>query len=746
MNIKNFSVVTIVAAVLVSTTTVFVGTFAVADFLSTKNEEQTQLRTDLENDTEQLASGLTLPVWNFDLPQIMKIIESQMLEKNISDIVVRAGDQVYSMGRNAQWKAIITDGTLSGNDLLSEGREITIGGVKIGSVKIYMSRQFIEQALKRTIWNRAIAIILLDIILVLSLYLLLWGIVLNPLRKIKQYTLALNFENGNNQTLQNYHFHGELENVRHSIYTMVSLVESHYKEYLKLSRAVEHGPASVVITNRDGDIEYVNQKFCDLTGYSKEEAQGKNPKILNSGHHDKKFYEELWNTILAGNNWSGEMLNKKKNGDLFWEAALISPLINSKGEIINFVAVKDDISEKKNMVSALIKAKEKAESVNKLKDAFIANMSHEIRTPLNGILGMASLIRDIFPGKINKEDEELFNGIEGSSKRIIRTVDMILNYSRIQVGEFSTFRKNINISSICVNLVKEYSVPAKLKSLELTFINYRTDIEILADEYSVTMAISNIIDNAVKFTKHGSIFVILHKKDNGDIILDIKDTGIGISEEYLSNIFEPYHQEQMGYGRTYEGIGLALSLVKKVLALDNAIISVESKKGEGTTFSINFGKELLTEEKMIEKDKIIISPSLKEKTEPRIVLIVEDDTLNQLTTKKFIESKYSPIITDSSEDALRIVKENKVDIILMDISIRGKLNGLELTKILKSTKEYSHIPILAVTAHALEEDRQNALEAGCDSFLTKPFSRASLLEMISVLLQQNDNKYYGGVK
>ena len=215
------------------------------------------------------------------------------------------------------------------------------------------------------------------------------------------------------------------------------------KELLKLSRAVEKGPASVVITNRDGDIEYVNQKFCDLTGYSKKEVQGKNPRLLSSGYHDKKFYENFWNILIAGNNWNGEILNKKKNGELYWESALISPLINNNGDITNFVAVKEDITEKKNMISALIEAKEMAESANKLKDAFIANISHEIRTPLNGILGMSSLIRDIFHGKIKKEDEELFEGIDHSSKRIIRTVDMILNYSRLQVGRIPSLSKKI---------------------------------------------------------------------------------------------------------------------------------------------------------------------------------------------------------------------------------------------------------------------------------------------------------------
>src|ERR1035437_7188210 len=187
----------------------------------------------------------------------------------------------------------------------------------------------------------------------------------------------------------------------------------------------------------------------------------------------------------------------------------------------------------------------------------------------------------------------------------------------------------------------------------------------------------------------------------------------------------------MGYGRAYEGIGLGLSLVKKVLALNNAKVLVESKKGEGTTFSINFGKEVKPFEKMVETDIMVNIPPVTEKPVNWVVLIVEDDALNQITIKKFIEKKSNTIITNSSDEALEILKKNKVDIILMDISIMGHRNGLELTKELKASKEFSHIPVIAVTAHAFEKDKQNALEAGCDNFLAKPFSREVLIEMIA---------------
>ncbi|MDZ7743188.1 MAG: PAS domain S-box protein [Bacteroidota bacterium] len=165
----------------------------------------------------------------------------------------------------------------------------------------------------------------------------------------------------------------------------------------KLSRAVEQSSVSVMITNREGAIEYVNPFFTELTGYSFEEAKGENSNILQSGHQSKAFYKELWDTILSGSNWEGEILNKKKTGELYWEKAVISPIVSSEGAITNFVAIKEDITERKKMLEDLIAAKEKAQESDKLKTAFLNNISHEIRTPLNGILGFGALLSETDP-------------------------------------------------------------------------------------------------------------------------------------------------------------------------------------------------------------------------------------------------------------------------------------------------------------------------------------------------------------
>jgi len=469
-------------------------------------------------------------------------------------------------------------------------------------------------------------------------------------------------------------------------------------------------------------------------GYSREEFLSMTLKVirpLEDVANLLKNVEEITDTIQDSQPWR----HRNKNGDVFL-VEIVSHRIEYFGKHARLVMA-NDITERKHAEKELIESKEKAESANKLKDAFIANISHEIRTPLNGILGMTSIIKDTYQNKIEEEDEQLFEGIDLSSNRIIRTIDMILNYSRLQVGEFNINPGKINISRICTNLVKEFSAEVNKKSHELTFQNNCGDTAIFADECSITMAISNLIDNAVKFTNKGSVYLNLHKGINDDLILDVKDTGIGIDNEYLQHIFEPYGQEKMGYGRPYDGVGLGLAIVKKIVDLNNCVINVESKKGEGTTFSINFGKgEQLPEN----KSKTVVAANVlpvPEELRKEVVLLVEDDLMNQITIRRFIENNYGVIVTHSSDEAREIIKKEKVDIILMDITIKGSKNGLELTKELKASKEFSHIPIIAVTAHAFESDRINSLAAGCDDYLSKPLTKESLLKMIAVYINKS---------
>jgi two-component system, sensor histidine kinase and response regulator len=516
--------------------------------------------------------------------------------------------------------------------------------------------------------------------------------------------------------------------------TEIRRAESELSNSEQRFRSVTQSANDAIITvNREGIIINWNKGAEKIFGYTESETTGKNLTFIMPHNYAEKHIAGMKRIKQGGENRiigkTVELLGLNKSGIEFPIELSLSEWETIEGKF--YSGIIRDITERKQFESELIKEKEKAESGNKLKDAFIANISHEIRTPLNGILGMARLIRDIFPGKIMKEDEELFEGMDYSSKRIIRTVDMILNYSRLQVGEFPIHPIYFELSIICKKLINEFTSASKNKSLQLAFYNNCGESEVFADEYSITMAISSLMDNAIKFTEKGFIDIILKNGTDNEIILEVRDTGIGMDKEYLDHVFEPYRQEQMGYGRLYQGIGLGLSIVKKVLSLNNAVINVKSEKGAGSTFSIIFAKEEQKTENKIERgtttDNIIKTEDLRKK----VVLLIEDDFLNQIAIRRYIEKMYVTLITDSSDSAMEIIKKGDVDLILMDISINGSKNGLELTKELKESKEFSHIPVIAVTAHAFEKDKQRALEAGCNDYIAKPFSKELLLNLMA---------------
>lgn len=363
------------------------------------------------------------------------------------------------------------------------------------------------------------------------------------------------------------------------------------EEVSVLARAIHQTPLSIVVTDTTGKIVYVNPSFSKATGYSKEEIIGQNTRILGSKHHSEEFYKNLWATILDGKDWEGEILNKNKKGDLYWEHQIISPVINDDGIATHFVAIKEDITEKKKMIEEIIKAKEKAETSEKLKTEFLAQISHEIRTPINIMISNVQLIKDEVEDKIAEEYQEIFSSISRASHRIIRTIDLILNMAELQTGAYRPIMKKINLDSeILQSLFLEYMHLAKSKNLNIEYKCLIEESNIIADEYSTMQIFANLIDNAIKYTDEGDIEIILSKNDENGIVVDIKDTGIGMSSEFLERIFEPFVQEERGYTRSFDGNGLGLALVKNYCSINNASIEVQSEKNVGSSFRIIFPK------------------------------------------------------------------------------------------------------------------------------------------------------------
>lgn len=361
------------------------------------------------------------------------------------------------------------------------------------------------------------------------------------------------------------------------------------EEIRKLSRSVEQSPVSIIITNLNGEIIYVNQQFCKVTGYSKEEVLGQNPRILKSGETSIDDYSKLWKAISSGLDWRGEFHNKRKNGELFWEMAHISPIKDENGKITHYLAIKEDITEQKRITKELVEAKEKAESADRLKSEFLAQMSHEIRTPINAIVSFSSLLQNELEDKVDEDLNISFSMIEKASKRIIRTIDLLLNLSEIQVGSLEAIIKEHDLAKDVINeIFFEFKQLAEEKNIELNLAVETQDTKSHFDLYTVTQVFSNLIDNGIKYTDQGRVDVVLSRNESGNLIASVVDTGIGISEEYLPELFTPFSQEERGYTRRFDGNGIGLALVREYCKINDIELSVKSKKGEGTRFDLVF--------------------------------------------------------------------------------------------------------------------------------------------------------------
>jgi PAS domain S-box-containing protein len=355
----------------------------------------------------------------------------------------------------------------------------------------------------------------------------------------------------------------------------------------KLTLAVEQSPVSIVITSIDGAIEYGNPKSCETTGYSLEELSGQNPRILKSGFKPSSAYKELWDTIISGKIWHGEFLNRKKNGDLYWETATISPIFDNEGNIINFLAVKEDITNIKKLISELQVAKDQAESGDLLKSAFIKSISHEIRTPLNGIVGMSEQI--LSPTLSQQTKEQLLVLIKESSARLINTVNSYMDISMIVSGNIVVKAEPFDLNQLLITIKNEILPFCESKNLELQLL-YPTESEIVivnTDAEILIKIFMHLLNNAVKFTNYGSV-VFGYELKNDTIEFIVKDTGIGIDKNYLPYIFESFTQADVSDTREYEGSGLGLSIAYRLVHLLSGEIRVESERNKGATFYLTF--------------------------------------------------------------------------------------------------------------------------------------------------------------
>jgi PAS domain S-box-containing protein len=624
-----------------------------------------------------------------------------------------------------------------------------------------------------------------------------------------------------------------------------------------LSRAVEQNPATILITNTEGDIEYVNPKFTEITGYTFDEVVGKNPRILKSGNISSGVYSKLWKTIIAGGEWRGEFQNKKKNGELYYESASISPILNEKGQVTHFLAVKEDITEKKKMISELVMAKdkaeesessfrslfqnmiegfaycsmifeegipvdfiylevnhafepltglknvagkrvsevipgiresdpellqiygrvsstgnperfemyldslhdwysisvycpqigffvavfdvitdrklteqalqhskEKAEESDRLKTAFLHNISHEIRTPLNAIIGFSEFLKN--PALSNEKRDKFSTIIIQSSNQLLSIITDIISIATIEAGQEKIHEKQTNLNLVCDLIYQQFIDTATEKNLRMNISTSLSDSDALfiTDETKLIQILSNLVGNALKFTKEGHVNFGYVVKD-GEIEFYTEDTGIGIPENMHNEIFKRFRQVEFTATRHFGGSGLGLSISRAYVELLGGRIWLTSLPNQGSTFYFT-----LPVKKSSQPVRNLQTPAelpLEWSGKLNLLIAEDEDSNFTLLEELLAELNIHIIRAVNGRDAIDICMSTNIDLVLMDIKM-PLLDGCEATRQIKQHKP--SLPVVAQTAYTMIEEKERALRAGCDDYITKPIQMAELMKIL----------------
>jgi len=514
---------------------------------------------------------------------------------------------------------------------------------------------------------------------------------------------------------------------------LIRFIDQSQTEQLKLLRAVEQSPVTIVMTDINGTIEYVNPYFTTLTGYSAKEAIGQNPRILKSDETPPETYEALWATILSGNTWRGEFLNKRKDGTFFWEQASISPITDQYGKMTHFLAVKENVTEKKELLQQLTVSKELAEAANSAKSLFLANMSHEIRTPMNGVIGMTSLLLDT---ELNNEQRECTEIIRKSGENLLHLINDILDFSKIEAHMLDLEAINFDLRIMLEDTTDVLAIVAAEKKLELIcMIDPAIPSQLKGDPGRLRQVLTNLVGNAIKFTAVGEVAINarLETTENGvtAIRFSVRDTGIGIPADRLDAIFNPFTQVDGSITRKYGGTGLGLSISKKLAEMMGGEVGIESEVGKGSTFWFTARFE----------QAVDYQPLLEPRAElTGARMFVVDDNATNLTLMVSLLKSWGCRYETATDGVTAIAILRKAleqgdpfKIALLDQQMPG-MDGMTLGRLIKSDPLLEATVLVMVTSMGQRGDAAVLEQIGFAGYLNKPVRQSQLHDCLAIVL------------
>ncbi|MBL9118904.1 MAG: response regulator [Phycisphaerae bacterium] len=508
----------------------------------------------------------------------------------------------------------------------------------------------------------------------------------------------------------------------------------------------------VSVADAHGRIKEVNSGFCTISGYTRDELVGRDHRILNSGVHPKSFWVDVWRQIASGQAWRGEVCNRSKDGSNYWVDSTIVPYVGKDGRVERYVSMRFDITAQKLAADERLRAQAAAEAANRAKSEFLANMSHEIRTPMTAILGYADLLTEQ-PGKAlgDAERQAHIETIKRNGEHLLAIINDILDLSKIEAGKMTMERVPVDVRGLILGIESLMSVKVKAKGIALT-LEQESDLPatIQSDPVRLRQILVNLVGNAIKFTELGGVTLsvgFVPDAPGGPVLrFRIKDTGIGMTEEQVTRLFEAFQQADSSTTRKFGGTGLGLRISRTLAGMLGGDVTVASELGRGSVFTATIATGSLDGVAMTSPSELRafrLEQHHRSDTGQGAsplkgcrILLAEDGPDNQRLISFHLRKAGAEVTvcangrialealtlptTAAGESPLR----TDIDLILTDMQM-PEVDGYAFARTLRA-RGWSG-SIIALTAHAMEGDAEKCIEAGCNAYATKPIDRAALI-------------------
>lgn len=514
-----------------------------------------------------------------------------------------------------------------------------------------------------------------------------------------------------------------------------------HRKVTKLSLVASRTRHSVIVADRCGRVEWVNDAFTKLTGYTLADALGKKPgELLQGPETDARVVEDIRACLRQEKSVSAEILNYTKCGRSYWIKLEIEPVIGEEG-LQGFIAIQIDLTEQKRQEKATLYARDAAEAASRAKSEFLANMSHEMRTPLTSILGFADLLRS--GGNGPEETREYLDTIHRSGSHLLNLINDILDLSKIEAGKMRYSSVRFSPQVVIKDVLSAMSVRAASKrlSLDCQWIAPFPE-QIHSDPSALKQVLVNLVGNAIKFTESGAVTLVVcldASTPEPKLVIEVRDTGIGMSPEQLTQLFEPFNQGDASITRRYGGTGLGLAISRRIAEGLGGAITVESQPGVGSKFQLSIPVGPLDEVRMVNEPSTVASQTEParaiedEQISPCRILLVEDGEINRKlllvllkrmgATVECAENGMLGVLAIAAAEAT----DHPFDLVLMDMQM-PMMDGYAATSRIR-TMGFTR-PIIALTAHAMQGDKEKCVAAGCSGYVSKPIDPSLLFQAI----------------